>query len=440
MTGRRLPAFRGWSILLVVVGGIAALAGPAAFAQDDRPPTVESVLRKTADFYKKAKTIAVDVEREQTMGGPAQKSTFKAAFQRPNRMAIRLDSEETHVETISDGTSQYVFIGGPLKKYTQAKAPASLDELSGQAITLGILQGSCLAELVADDPYAKLMEGVTSSKYVGTEVIDGAKAHRLKFIQEQFDWELWVAAAGDPVIRRATMDFTKSVANGPLAEQLKGKKLEATNSFKNWKFDKDLDKATFTFEPPKDAKKVDSFEEGKEEPSPLIGKPAPEISLNRLVKGKFKLADAHGKHPVMIDFWATWCGPCVMELPILADVAREYKEKGIVFCAVNLREKPDEIKTFLDKKKLDIPVALDTEGAVAETYKVEGIPTLILIDAKGVVQAVHVGYDPELRTVLPKELDALLAGKNLAKEKPENSRPAASDNATEKKKPGDPKP
>ena len=153
------------------------------------------------------------------------------------------------------------------------------------------------------------------------------------------------------------------------------------------------------------------------------------------MKGKFKLADARDKHPVMIDFWATWCGPCVMELPILADVAKQYKEKGIVFVAVNLREKPEEIKAFLEKKKLDVTVALDSDGATGDTYKVEGIPTLVLIDAKGVVQAVHIGYNPAIKTTLPKELDALLAGKDLARETLEKAKSARPDEATEKPKP-----
>jgi thiol-disulfide isomerase/thioredoxin len=422
MTGRRLPALRPWSTLWI--GGAIALAwsATATLARPaDDTPTVESVLRKTADFYKKAKSIAVEVERAQKIGGPEIKSTLKAAFQRPNRLAVRIEGEGAEMQIVSDGKSQFVSIG-PLKKYTEAKAPASLDSLSTEPMALGLLQGSNLVELVADDPYAKLMEGVTSTKYAGTEEVDGTKTHHLKFTQDQFDWEIWVPITGDPVLRKSVLDLTKSIANSPLAAQFKGKKLEATFTYKGWKIDQDLDKAVFAFEPPKDSKKVDSFNAGgpggaaEEAPSPLIGKPAPAISLKKLEKGDFSLADERDKHPVMIDFWATWCGPCVMELPILADVAKQYKEKGVVFVAVNLREKPDEIKTFLKEKKLDVTVALDSDGATGDTYKVEGIPTLVLIDTKGVVQAVHVGYNPAIKTTLPKELDDLLAGKDLSKE------------------------
>ena len=67
-------------------------------------------------------------------------------------------------------------------------------------------------------------------------------------------------------------------------------------------------------------------------------------------------------------------------------------------------------------KKLKFNVALDSDGAVSSPYHAEAIPMLLLIDKKGVVQSVHVGYDPGIKAVLKKELDAMLAGKDLAKE------------------------
>jgi hypothetical protein len=101
---------------------------------------------------------------------------------------------------------------------------------------------------------------------------------------------------------------------------------------------------------------------------------------------------------------------------LLVEVAADYKDKGVVFCAVNEQEKPEQIHKFLKEKKLAMTVALDSEGAVGAAYQAEAIPLLVLIDKKGVVQSVHVGYNPAIKTTLRKELDALLAGKDLAKE------------------------
>ena len=89
------------------------------------------------------------------------------------------------------------------------------------------------------------------------------------------------------------------------------------------------------------------------------------MNLKLLDEGEFRLKDHRDTRLVMLDFWATWCGPCVQELPLLAEVAAAYKDKGVVFCAVNQQEKPDQIHKFLKEKKLSITVALDSEGTVA---------------------------------------------------------------------------
>jgi thiol-disulfide isomerase/thioredoxin len=144
--------------------------------------------------------------------------------------------------------------------------------------------------------------------------------------------------------------------------------------------------------------------------SALVGTPAPAIDLETLSGRHFRLADHLGKDVVMLDVWATWCGPCRMELPILAQVAREYRSRGVVFCAVDLREEKQTVSDFLKHEKLDLPVAFDQVGAVASAYQVQGIPLLVLIDKQGVVRSVHVGYRSNIKEVLQKELDDLLAG------------------------------
>jgi thiol-disulfide isomerase/thioredoxin len=203
-------------------------------------------------------------------------------------------------------------------------------------------------------------------------------------------------------------------------------------TFKDWKIDAPVDENAFAFKAPAGSQKADSLmaalggggngggggggRDAQEETSPLVGKPAPDINLALAEKGKFQLKDHRDKNVVMIDFWATWCGPCVMELPILTEVADSYKDKGVVFYAINLRETTDKIKKFQEDKKLKFTVALDTDGAIGDRYQVQGIPTLVLVDKKGVVQSVHIGYNPGIKAELKKELDALLAGKDLAKD------------------------
>lgn len=431
MTGHHARLLRSFLLAsfwaLCLTEALPLWATQAQGAEEKAPqPTAEQVLRQVADFYKKVKSLAVDIEREQKMGALSVKLPMTVAFERPNRIALRMENGPSDFTFVSDGKKMFMSIAA-LKRYTENNAPASLDELGMNPIIAGLLNGTLITELCADNPYAKLMEGVTGAKYAGIDMIDGVKVHHLAFVQEQFDWEIWIPVAGDPTICRMSADLSKTMANLPGGGELKNQKFEMIQNFKNWRVNPSLDAKTFTFEPPKDAQKVESLLEmpGADEgdgPSPLLGKPAPNIDLKLLEKGDFRLKEHRDTHVVMLDFWATWCPPCVRELPILAEVAKEYKDKGVVFCAVNVQEEPKEIRAFLEDKKLDLNVALDSTGKVGEAYNANAIPLLVLVDKKGIVQSVHIGFAPDIKKTLKTELDALLEGKDLSKSTQKDSK------------------
>ena len=117
---------------------------------------------------------------------------------------------------------------------------------------------------------------------------------------------------------------------------------------------------------------------------------------------------------VVLDFWASWCGPCRASLPVVAQVCKEYADKGIVFRAVNLKEDAETIRAFLQEEPIDAPVVMDTDGAAAMAYRVEAIPHTVIIGRDGIVEAVHVGASEGMEAKLRKQLDALLEGKSLA--------------------------
>ena len=92
---------------------------------------------------------------------------------------------------------------------------------------------------------------------------------------------------------------------------------------------------------------VPAAEENEEEVSELQGQPAPPFTLGLFGLGQADLAAHKGKEIVVLDFWATWCGPCVMALPILTEVTDAYSNKGVVFYAVNERDDPVAVRDFL---------------------------------------------------------------------------------------------
>jgi thiol-disulfide isomerase/thioredoxin len=149
----------------------------------------------------------------------------------------------------------------------------------------------------------------------------------------------------------------------------------------------------------------------------LLGQKAPPFSVPMLDGGSFDLAQHLDDKVVILDFWATWCGPCVRALPIIAEVAASYQDKGVEFYAVNLQDDPDAVRQFLEEHKLSVPVLLDRDGRVGELYKAEAIPQTVIIGKDGVVQVVHVGFSANLQSELSRELDALVAGKKIAAKK-----------------------
>jgi thiol-disulfide isomerase/thioredoxin len=171
----------------------------------------------------------------------------------------------------------------------------------------------------------------------------------------------------------------------------------------------DLPKAAGTLpEPP--------VEQQEEETPEIVGQAGPAFTAPQVGGGSFDLAAHKGKDVVVLDFWATWCGPCVAALPIITDVTNAFKEKGVVFCAVNEGDEEATIRDFLQAKKLDPTVGMD-DGKVGHLYGVQGIPQTVIIDKQGVVQTVHIGFSPNLRELLTSQLEAVLAGKTLIKPK-----------------------
>ncbi|GIV10302.1 MAG: hypothetical protein KatS3mg019_2393 [Fimbriimonadales bacterium] len=121
-----------------------------------------------------------------------------------------------------------------------------------------------------------------------------------------------------------------------------------------------------------------------------IGSDAPDFKLTTLDGKTVELSQLRGK-PVFIDFWATWCGPCRRALPHTQKLAEKYGKDAHIL-TINLREDPDQVRAFLQQNNYTFTVLMDTTGAVGQAYRVSGIPHFVLIDARGKVQFVQIGY------------------------------------------------
>jgi thiol-disulfide isomerase/thioredoxin len=439
----------------VLLAACSLLSGNPASADE---PKIDPAARKVVDAFGKyfaglkgfhlTADVAVKVESQ----GQKQTQEFKQDFsaRRPNELSYVLDSPAIGATVVSDGKDLSLFIEG-YGKYATEKAPATLDDILKIELVFGIVglgnAANVTAALLSDDPAARLLEKIESLEYGGVVDLEGVKCHLLKATADPIDWQIWIDAGKEPLVRKFVPDLEKAFAKLAKARQQKSPfenmKITNTVTYKDWEIDPKFPADAFAFTVPEGATKVDSFAEivgqpaAEPQPHALLGKPAPPIELELLDGGTLDLASFKDKNVVILDFWATWCGPCAQAMPIIDKVAEKFKDRGVRLFAVNLQEGVDEIRTFLDEAKLDVPVALDTEGAVAAAYMANAIPQTVLVGKDGTVQVVRIGLSPDLEDALSKELEALLAGKNLAAEELAKARKKAEEKARAAEAPTD---
>jgi peroxiredoxin len=419
------------AVTLLVKTNCAQTVAPAAGTQPKQSnprgeqPKPEDLLRRMADYLGNLPAVSCRIEftiRIQA-SGMDNRMASKLAFrlQRPNRLAIVLEEGMMGMTVVSDGKtlSQYLPM---LNRYTVQDAPADMAGLANADGAAGMnmigLPGAIIPTN-GDDFYKALMEGVTGSEYLGTEDADGVRCHHCRFIQEDVNWEIWIEDGEQPLVRKLVPNMSKQLADA--GGMMKDAKLEYSASFANWNVAPKFSDDDFKFEPPATAEKVDSLFGGlaggeDEGPHPLLGQPAPPFKTVGLDEKPIDLETHLGKSVVMLDFWATWCGPCVEAMPQIDGVAKKLADRGLVFYAVNAGEDAETIQEFLKTSELDVPVAMDADSSISQLYKANAIPQTVLIGKDGKVQVVHVGLSGNLGEELTKEIEDLLAGKDLAAE------------------------
>lgn len=116
------------------------------------------------------------------------------------------------------------------------------------------------------------------------------------------------------------------------------------------------------------------------------------VSLPSLTSdGEISLQSLQGK-VVYLDFWASWCGPCRVSFPVLEALRQEFADQGFEVYAISVDEDPADSHRFLEEVPVSYPVVIDTTGATPSAWAPPGMPTAYLIDRKGVVRAIKVGF------------------------------------------------
>lgn len=121
--------------------------------------------------------------------------------------------------------------------------------------------------------------------------------------------------------------------------------------------------------------------------------PAKDFTLPNKAGGNLRLADLRGE-VVMINFWASWCGPCRQEMPLLENMYHQYKDLGFTILGVNVDHDPALADKLLRDIKVSFPVLLDAKNDISKLYDIDAMPSTVMVDRSGNMRFLHRGFKP----------------------------------------------
>jgi peroxiredoxin len=141
--------------------------------------------------------------------------------------------------------------------------------------------------------------------------------------------------------------------------------------------------------------------------SGMEGQQAPDFALKSSTGENMRLSEFRGD-VVMINFWATWCGPCRQEMPLLDELYSRYQRVGFNLLGVNIDDDSNRAMNMIEELGVNFPVLFDARKEVSKLYEVEAMPVTVIVDRKGTVRYIHHGYKPGYEDMYLDQIRSLL--------------------------------
>jgi len=419
-------AFSAGGLLLTF--GLLWIAGcnKATPKAEAAPLTATQVLDRMVKAYRDAKSYADSGQLQlsyskEGVAPVTNGADDSLAFVRPNK--IRMHRYQAII--VSDGAQLRATLADLPGQVFNVPAPAKLtsedlyaDEILGSVLTQGIAGESIqLGLLLLPDPLAPVLVGAQEPKLLDPQQVDDQECYRVEVSRSDGRFVFCIDRRTF-VLRRIsypTAELKQKIAE---QEQAPISEVSLVAEFKGARLNGKIDDLAFRFELPSEAKLVKHFAIPPQPLPQLLGqKPAPFKFIG--MDGKPVTPEALSGKVVVVDYWATWCKPCLEgQLPHLQKVYEKYKDNDRVAIVAVSNDDPkvtnEELQAVFGKAGLTMPILRDSDEADLALYAVERWPMMILLGADGTVQAIDEGFQPQLAADLPRKIDRLLAGENLA--------------------------
>ena len=400
--------------LLSLICLISCVVGTATAQQE--AVTADSVLERMCAFIDKEPAFQVVASVVIDVTGPRTSHDEVAVnvdLERPNRLRSAQAGSRFQATAMNTDDGYFIHLGDRRQYKKEASKPTLGDALLATAASPMGSDVRFLAYLLEDNSLAGLKTRMSNIAYVGAEDISGIQCDHLRLDEEELSWDVWVDAGAVPLPRRIRPDLTKFIE---ARRAQVGPDTNATMEVNyTWTHPASFPKGHFTFTPPRDTLFVQEFQAvNPQHPQfQLLAQPAPAIVAQSLDGAPLSLTPVPGEIWIL-DFWAIWCQPCHMLMPVVHTVAEDYADKGVRLYSINVGDPPADVAAFLTEKSFDTTHALSDVGhSVARDYALESFPMVVLVGKDGTIQTIRTGFGPGYDEQLRKDLDTLVKGEFL---------------------------